>query len=143
MLGSHGTGRYTYTWNNVPCNFSATFFVRAYSPGGVSEASNQSATLTVPCAPSDSAVTGATQMGSLYISFTDNASNETGFRIYRSNPTTPVTTLVAWPGTGISSATAIGPIPCSTQANYYVRAYNTAGESLPSNTSVGTTFACK
>jgi hypothetical protein len=142
-LGSHGTGHYTFTWNNVACNYSATFVMRAYSPGGVSEASNSSSAVTVPCPPSNFAVTGTTQMGSLYISFTDNASNETGFRIYRANPNTPITTLPAWPGIGVTSSTAIGPMPCGTNASYYARAYNSAGESVPSNTSVGTTFPCK
>ena len=142
-VDSPGTGHRTFRLDTLSCNFSGALYARAYSPSGISEASNTSSVVTVPCAPTNFAILSATRMGSLYISLTDNALNETGFRIYRADSATPVTTLYAWSGAGKSSTTAIGVFPCGTQGNYFVRAYNSAGESLDSNLAVGINFPCK
>ena len=49
--------------------------------------------------------------------------------------------LSAQSGTGNKGGT-VGSIPCGTQYTYYVRAYNSAGESASSNLNDGTTIGC-
>ena len=137
-----GTGGMAYNWTDRPCNVDAAFTIRAFNPAGESEASGTSATVTVPCAPGFAAE-NATPMGSLYINLTDNSTNESGFRIYRSDSATPVATLAARPGVGIKGATAIGPFPCGSRASFYARAYNSAGESASSSTSEGVMLKCQ
>jgi hypothetical protein len=79
----------------------------------------------------------------LTISFnwTDNSTNETGFRIYQNGVSAPVITAPANTGTG-GATYNWGGRPCGFSATYYVRAYNDNGESASSNSATGLTIPC-
>jgi len=140
-VGAHtGTGGMSYNWTGRPCNISATFLVKAYNSAGESNPSNTNSAVTIPCAPTGFNASGASQT-QVNVSFTDNATNESGFRIYRTGSSTVLATLSERSGTGSKSG-SVGSIPCGTAYTYYVRAYNSAGESASSNTNDATTSGC-
>lgn len=80
----------------------------------------------------------------LTISFnwTDNSTNESGFRIYKEGASAP---LIIAPannnGTGIATYNW-GGLSCGFSATYYVRAFNDSGESASSNSQTGLTLPC-
>ncbi len=131
------SGGASYYWTGRPCNVSATFVIRAYNDAGESASSNSSSAVTIPCAPTNLSASGYRQ-SSISLRFTDNATNETGFRIYRSG------TVFEWrasSGTGPVMEDD-GGLTCGQTYIYKVRAYNSAGESAPSNEDDGTSLAC-
>lgn len=132
------TGRASYTWTNRPCNVSATFVIRAYSQAGESASSNSDSAVTIPCAPSRFNAYGMTAVD-VDVVFTDNATNETGFRIYRNYSV--VQTLSARTGSGRTKEGSLTQI-CGENYTYYARAYNSAGESPPSNDDWAVTGTC-
>jgi hypothetical protein len=140
-VGAHtGTGGMSYNWTGRPCNTSATFLVKAYNSAGESNPSSTKAAVTIPCAPTSFNAVGVSQT-QVNVALTDNATNETGFRVYRSGSSTALATLSARSGTG-SKTGVIGSIPCGMEYTYYARAYNSAGESVSSNSNTGTTSGC-
>lgn len=140
-VGAHtGTGGMSYNWTGRPCNTSASFYVRAYNTAGESASSAANSAITIPCTPSSFSAAGVSQT-TVNVSFTDNSTNESGFHIYRTGSSTAVATLSYHSGTG-SKTGSFGSIPCGTTYTYYVRAYNSAGESASSNTNNGTTYGC-
>ena len=70
------------------------------------------------------------------LSWNDNSNNEDGFRIYRDS--NPIGTV----GAGEESYQDTG-LTCGTTYTYYVKAYNTNGESERSNTDSATTYPCE
>ena len=90
-----------------------------------------------PAAPSGLSAT-ATSSSQINLAWTDNSSNETGFKVERalsaSGPWTQIATTAAasYPDTGLSS---------STTYFYRVRAYGPSGDSAYSNTASATTAA--
>jgi len=140
-LGAHtGTGGMAYNWTGRPCNVSATYYVRAYNAAGESASSNTNSAVTIPCAPTGFIASGASQ-SSVNVWFTDNATNESGFRVYRTGYASILETLSAHTGTGAKTGT-VSPVICGQTYAYYVKAYNSAGESAASTTNDATTAAC-
>ncbi|MCX7839802.1 MAG: hypothetical protein N2559_10190, partial [Anaerolineae bacterium] len=135
-----GTGKRSYEWTGRPCNLQAGFYIRAHNAAGESAPSPTVSVVTIPCAPTNLNAT-TVQTTTLTLTFTDNATNESGFHVYRSGESKPLATLPAYDGTGARTVT-VGSLPCGTAAAYSVRAYNTAGESSPSNAVNATTNAC-
>ncbi len=134
------TGGVAYSWTGRPCNMSATFFIRAYNAAGESASSSTNAATTIPCAPSALSAVGASQ-SSVNVSFTDNATNEWGFRVYRVGSASIQESLTARSGTGAKTGT-VSPIICGQTYTYFVRAYNGAGESTSSNNNDAKTSGC-
>ncbi len=140
-LGANaGTGETFYAWMERPCNLQASYYIRAYNAAGESAPSAAHSAVTIPCAPGGLSVAVVAQT-TVTFSFTDNATNESEFRLYRTDATTPVAIFPAQTGTGTRTDT-LGSLPCGTSSAYYVRAYNTAGESAASNTISVTTNPC-
>lgn len=135
-----GTGATNHNWPGRPCNLSATYYVKAFNSAGESAASNANAAVTIPCAPTGFGAVGASA-SSVNVSFVDNATNEAGFRVYRTGAAGVLETLSAHAGTGAKSG-VVNPVICGQTYSYYVKAYNSAGESSASNTNDGATFAC-
>lgn len=135
-----GTGGMAFELKNLPCNINASFVVKAFNAAGESPASNSVNAITIPCAPTNLSVT-STSSTSINLSFTNNATNETGYRVYQTNSPTLLGTITAAPGAGGKSG-SINGLPCGTTTAYFVRAFNAAGESSNSNTSEVTTLGC-
>lgn len=135
-----GTGKRVYEWTGRPCNLRAGFYLRAHNAAGESAPSPTISVVTIPCAPTNVRATTVSATA-LQLTLTDNATNESGFHVYRTGESAPVAILPAREGTGTHTIT-MGSLACGTSATYVVRAYNTAGESNPSNTVDATTHAC-
>lgn len=117
--------------------------VRAYNTAGNSGYSNTasattSAPATAPAAPGNLAA-NAVSPSQINLSWLDNSSNETGFKIERS-----AASGGPWSQIGTAAAGAIAYVDAtglaaSTPYWYRVRAFNTAGDSPYSNTATATT----
>ena len=94
-------------------------------------------TLTAPAAPSN-LLASATSSSSINLSWTDNATNEDNFRIFRSASSTGTYSLIATLGANTTSFTNTG-LNSGTQYFYQVEAVNAAGSSARSNTASATT----
>lgn len=92
----------------------------------------------LPNAPTNLTISGATQ-NSITLSWQDNSSNETGFRIYRWNGTTFA--YLASVGANVTAYTDTGLL-CANDYFYEVSAYNANGESPHTPWTMGTTSAC-
>lgn len=74
--------------------------------------------------------------------WTDNSSNELGFRIYQVGTTAPVLdNIPTHNGTGPTSYAWTGR-PCNFSGDYFVRAFNNQGESASSNSDTAVTIPC-
>lgn len=119
-----------------PCNTGDNFEVRAYNVAGES-ASDTYEAVTIPCAPTDFSTT-ATRLfpRSVSVMFTDHATNESGFHVYvisGSGDTLLSPSLAAKSLTGVTSGDVSTGVLCGTTYSFVVHAYNSAGESAPSN----------
>jgi PA14 domain-containing protein/Big-like domain-containing protein/carbohydrate binding protein with CBM6 domain/fibronectin type III domain protein/strictosidine synthase-like protein len=92
--------------------------------------------VTVPAAPSNLTAT-AVSSGQINLAWTDNANNETSFRIERS-PNGSSFTEIATVGANVTSFSNTG-LAASTTYFYRVRASNSGGNSAYSNTTSATT----
>ena len=95
--------------------------------------------LTKPAAPTVLIATGLSR-SSIGLTWTDNASNETGFRIERSPTGTTGWKQIATVDAGVTAYTHKRQ-PAATIGFYRVRATNGAGDSGYSNIATGTTLA--
>jgi hypothetical protein len=133
------TGGMTYAWSGRPCNFSASFYIRAYNNDGESSSSNSDGAVTVPCVPTGLSAIGGTN--AIQFDFAvATVHNEAGFRIYEQGVTAPVASR--GPNLG-SGGTVFGvTLPCNLLATFSVRAFNSAGESANSNLVQNETAPC-
>jgi hypothetical protein len=129
-------------------NTTYTYRVRAINSGGSSGFSNTASAITYPNPPADptdlivtvpAAPAGITQLN---LSWTDNSSNESGFKIERStdNFADPGnTTLVTTTGANVSNYSDTG-LEANTRYYYRVRATNLGGDSGNSNVASAVTL---
>lgn len=94
---------------------------------------------TPPAAPTNLTITSTTS-SSIGMSWDDNASDETGFKIERSADGGITYSQIATVGANVTSYLN-GGLPPSTHFDYRVRAYNSAGNSGYSNIAGATTLA--
>ena len=127
-----------------PCGTTRYYRVRATNLAGDSATSNEVSASTLTCppaAPSALAVSGTTAT-SVTLSWTDNATNETGFQIERTGGTGGAATFSrassASNPTTFTDSTAV----CATTYTYKVRATNAGGESAYTATVTASTAAC-
>ena len=88
----------------------------------------------VPSTPTNLSATTVSQ-SQINLSWSDNSSNENGFRLYREG------LLIQTLGAGETSFQNTG-LSCGTGYNYYIVAFNDSGESGHSGTASATTSAC-
>lgn len=122
----------TYTDEELDAETSYAYYVKATNEAGDSAASNTTTATTeaasgdVPDAPTDLEATNVTR-SAVTLSWTDNSSDETGFKIYKNGRL--IETVDAnetdYTVTGLSSGTTY---------SFYVKATNAAGNSASSNT---------
>jgi fibronectin type 3 domain-containing protein len=140
-VGTVGTG--VTAFSNLGLSEATTYFYRvtAFNTAGSSAFSNTASASTpqsIPIAPGNLTATPVS-VSQINLAWSDNSSNETGFVLERApasgGPWLQVATFgpgaVSYANTGLSS---------STTYFYRVRAYNSAGFSLSSNTASATTF---
>jgi transcriptional regulator CtsR/regulation of enolase protein 1 (concanavalin A-like superfamily) len=131
------------TYNDTGLTAGTTYFyrVRASSASGDSPYSSETSATTltaIPSAPSGLAAT-AVSSTQINLSWTDNSSNETGFKIERKTGSAGTYAEIATVGAGVTSYSNTG-LTASTNYFYRVRATNAAGDSAYSNEANTTTL---
>jgi hypothetical protein len=118
------------------------FWVSAYNTtyGPSIDATVSAATAgNEPAAPS--ALSAATESAeNVYLVWTDNSSNETGFKIYRSTASTRPATETATVGAGVTNYRNVG-LTAGTKYYFWVGSYNASGNSVAYATANTTTLA--
>ena len=114
------------------------YVVAAVNPGGESANSAQvtATPQSPPAAPTNLTATAAST-SQINLVWTDNATNENGFKIERSTDGTTFS-QIATPGAGTTGYSDTG-LAAATTRYYRVYASNTSGNSAPSNTASATT----
>jgi chitodextrinase len=131
------------SWTQLSLTFTASSSsVTVYTHGWYAQGAYQADDLslqgagggggTVPGAPSGLNVTGTTN-SSISLSWTASSGTVTGYRVYEG------TTVVS---TGTGTTATISSLATCTSHTYFVRAYNSTGESPNSNSVTGTTTGC-
>ena len=142
QIGTASANATSYTNSGLSANTGYTYRVRAYNSGGNSGYSGKaSATtdMTLPSTPS-SLSASATSSSKIKLTWTDNADNETGFKIERrlSSQSNASFSQIGTASANATSYTDSG-LSASTGYTYRVRAYNSAGNSSYSGTASATT----
>lgn len=143
QIGTVGSNVTSYTNSGLAWSTSYTYKVRAYNAGGDSADSNTAFATTpalppVPAAPS-SLSAAASSKTQINLTWTDNATTETGFKIERCTGSTCSNfAQIATVGANVKSYSSTG-LKRATTYRYRVRAYNTGGDSGYSNTANATT----
>ena len=136
QIAATGTNVKDYNDASVSPSTTYTYRVRAYNGSGDSTYSN-SVTVTTgsagqgPTAPSNLTATGISDT-QINLSWTDNSSDETGFKIERQTGGGSFS-QIATVGTNVTTYNNTGLTPGTTYS-YRVRAYNGSGDSAYSNT---------
>ena len=133
----------SYSSTGLTASTSYSYRVRAYNAAGDSGYSDTATaeTLAAPALPNAPTGLNATAVSKsqINLSWTDNAGNETGFRIERCKGTTCINfALIATVGANATSYSNTG-LSSNTSYRYRVRAYNATGNSGYSNIAVATT----
>jgi hypothetical protein len=145
-IATVGSSTTSYNDASVTCNSSYSYTVRAYKGDLESNASNTASASPSGCppvAPSNLTVSSVTT-SSITLSWQDNASNESGFRVYRwgNGANGWAFYLFATVGANITTYTQSG-LDCGNDFNYYeIASYNSNGESARVGWVQGTTSAC-
>ena len=142
-IATLGVNTTSFSNNGLAPSTTYYYRVRAYNSAGNSAYSNtdsvrmQDATLAVPTAPTRLSST-VVSSSALLLRWTDNSSNETGFRLFRSTNGVDFV-RIATLGAGTTSYSNTG-LNARTTYYYTVRAYNSNGVSPYSNTASARTL---
>jgi predicted phage tail protein len=119
----------SYSDSGLAANTTYYYVVRATGSGGDSANSAQASATTLGTAPNAPSGLTATAASSTQInlSWTDNSSNETGFRVEKSTDNVNFTQFVSL-SANVTSTSATG-LNGSTTYYFRVRAYNASGNS--------------
>lgn len=144
QIATVGTNITSYTNTGLAASTSYSYRVRAYNQAGDSDFSNTAGTETpatpaVPAAPT-SLIAVAVSKSQINLTWTDNASNETGFYIDRCKGSTCTNfSRIATVGANVTLFNNIG-LNKGTTYRYRVSAYNASGVSAYSNIASATTL---
>jgi hypothetical protein len=143
QIASLGANVTSYSNTGLSASTSYSYRVRAYNTGGNSGYSNTAsattqAAPTVPAAPTNLIATAASK-SQINLTWTDNATNETGFKIERCKGSTCTNfAQIATVGANVTSYSSTG-LSSNTTYRFRVRAYNATGNSSYSNIAAATT----
>ncbi len=141
QIATVGAGVVTYSNTGLVVNTNYYYRVRATNAGGDSPYSNEANATTLnaaPAAPSGLAAT-AISTSQINLSWTDNAPNETGFKIERKTGSGGTYAQIGTVGAGVTSYNDTG-LSVTTTYYYRVRATNSIGDSTYSNEANATTL---
>jgi Fibronectin type III domain len=132
QISQVGAGSTTFADSGLAAATGYSYRVRATNSAGDSAYSavvsaSTPATVAVPAAPSG-LVASPTSTSSIALSWIDNSSNETGFKIERAASATGTFTQISQVGAG-STTFADSGLAAATGYSYRVRATNSAGDS--------------
>jgi len=143
QIATVGANVISYSNTGLTGSTSYSYRVRAYNASGDSDYSNTASAVTqaapaLPAAPTTLAATVVSR-SQINLSWTDNADNETGFRILRCKGSTCTNfALIATVGANVTSY-ANTKLTANTTYRYRVYAYNASGNSGYSNVATATT----
>src|SRR5206468_3195896 len=140
LLTTVGAGMTGYNWTSASPGTVYSFQVSAYNAAGKSAVSNTATATTPatpPAAPTNLVATAAANGTQVNLTWTDNSTNETGFKVYLSTDGVNYAFL-ATAGAGSSAYTWTGASPGASYS-FEVTAVNAVGESAASNTATVTT----
>lgn len=139
-VGTTGVGGTSYSATGLSPGATFYFRVRAYNGAGNSSYSNTASATTDTVTPDPPSNLQATVVSSTQIdlSWTDNSSDETGFRIDRSLDNSSWT-QVGTVGSGVTTYSATGLSP-DTLYYFRVRSYSGVGNSAPTSPVSATTL---
>ena len=133
----------TYSSSGLSAGTQYCYTVAAYDAAGNTSASSSSACATtlasIPAAPSNLQAS-AVATNQINLSWTDNATTETGFKVERATSASGPWTQIGTTAAGVSSYSSSG-LTASTTYYYRVRATNSAGDSAYSAVASATTPA--
>jgi carboxypeptidase T len=144
QIATVGANVTSYANTGLSASTSYSYRVRAYNNIGDSDYSNVASATTpqapaIPAAPTNLAATAASR-SQINLTWTDNAANETGFRIERCKGSTCTNfAQIATVGPNVTSYANTG-LSSNTTYRYRVAAYNASGSSSYSNTAQATTL---
>jgi len=143
QIATVGANVTSYSNTGLTPSTSYSYRVRAYNAAGDSDYSNTASAVTqaapaLPAAPTNLVAT-AVSKSQINLTWTDNASNETGFRIERCKGSTCTNfSQIATVGANVTSY-ANTKLTANTTYRYRVYAYNASGNSGYSNIASATT----
>jgi C1A family cysteine protease/predicted secreted protein len=143
QIATVGANVTSYANTGLTASTSYSYRVRAYNTAGDSDYSNTATAVTqaapaLPAAPSGLTAT-AISRSQINLTWIDNATNETGFKIERCKGSTCSNFgQIATVGANVTTYSSTGLSQSSTY-RYRVRAYNAAGNSAYSNIAAATT----
>src|SRR5207245_935986 len=137
-FASAGANATAYNWTGATAGTSYSFRVTTYNAVGESTASNTATatTLSAPAAPSNLSATAASG-SQVNLAWADNPTTQHGFKLYRSTDGASWTWFAS-AGPDATSSSWSSAVP-GTAYSFRVSAYNSIGESAPSNTATVTT----
>jgi fibronectin type 3 domain-containing protein len=143
LIATVGANVTKYYNTNLKSGTAYTYRIRAFSGVGESENSNEATATTdpatTPAAPSNLFATPISG-DRIDLTWTDNSSDETGFRIERKTEPSGTFALIATVGANVTKYYNTGLQPGTTYT-YRIRAYNGVGDSPNSNEATATTGA--
>ncbi len=141
QIANLGANVTTYSSTGLDANTQYFYRVRAYNAGGNSAFSNEAGATTLPDPPSAPGALSATAVSNsqINLAWTDNADNESGFKIERKTGVAGVYGVIDSAGANATMYSSTG-LAGSTQYYYRVRAYNAGGNSTYSNEANATTL---
>ena len=139
IIGTRTAAPWSITWSNVAAGTYALSAAATDNLGGTTASAPVTVTVTgpaIPAAPANLTVS-ITAKKQIDLAWQDKSTNESGFKIYRSddgNSFSKIATLSA-------NSTAFSNGGLADRKTYYYRvtAFNSVGESAPSNTASATT----
>ncbi len=141
QIATVGAGVVSYSSTGLAANTTYFYRVRATNAGGDSAYSNEASATTLNAAPAAPSALGATAISTsqINLSWTDNATNETGFKIERKTGSGGTYAQIGTVGADVTSYNDTG-LSITTTYYYRVRATNSIGDSSYSNEANATTL---
>jgi hypothetical protein len=143
QIADVGAGIISHSSTGLTASTTYYYRVMAYNSGGnssySSEANATTSAAAAPAAPSGLSATAASS-SQIDLSWTDNSSNETGFKIERKTGSGGTYAQIATVSADVTSYSSTG-LTASTTYYYRIRAYNSNGNSSYSNEASATTSA--